>query len=161
MTRARPVAYCEATAQDICRELIEGRSLRAVCRGRGRPALGTVMRWLAERPDFRTRYGLARQAQADALFEEMLEIADDAAGDFVEKKSGTPGLAVNAENIQRSRLRIETRKWIIARLAPKKYGERPEDGAIDPAAAMAPEARRARIAELLARAAEDRGEAAR
>ena len=70
----------------------------------------------------------AREAQADALFDECLEIADDTSGDLTTKEStnedGTPVLVVNHEHINRSRLRVDTRKWLVAKLAPKKYGER-------------------------------------
>lgn len=57
------------------------------------PAASTVFRWLAEDPVFARRYALARQAQADALFEEILEIADSDDGD-----------------VPRARLKIDTRK---------------------------------------------------
>lgn len=101
------------------------------------PAASTVFRWLAEDPVFARRYALARQAQADALFEEILEIADSDDGD-----------------VPRARLKIDTRKWLVARLAPRRYGDAatPTGSA---AAEMTPGQRRARIAELLDKANED------
>ncbi len=60
--------------------------------------------------------------QADALFDEALEIADDAAGDVTTDKDGKE--TVNHENIQRSRLRVDTRKWAAGKLAPKRYGDK-------------------------------------
>ncbi len=60
--------------------------------------------------------------QADALFDEALEIADDASGDWTVDKDGKKG--VDHENIQRSRLRVDTRKWAAGKMAPKKYGDK-------------------------------------
>ena len=67
---------------------------------------------------------LIREAQADKLFREIIEIADDASGDYVTTGDGMT--IVDHENIQRSRLRVDARKWAAARLAPKKYGDRLE-----------------------------------
>src|SRR5260370_5913718 len=62
--------------------------------------------------------------QADKLFREIIEIADDKSGDYVTTSDGKT--IVDHENIQRSRLRVDARKWAAARLAPKKYGDRVE-----------------------------------
>ena len=59
--------------------------------------------------------------QADALFDEALEIADEASGDWTTDKNGK--LALDHEHVQRSRLRVDTRKWTAAKLAPKRYGD--------------------------------------
>src|SRR5260370_40206331 len=71
--------------------------------------------------DFRDQYARAREEQADKLFREIIEIADDASGDYVTTSDGKT--IVDHENIQRSRLRVDARKWAAARLAPKKYGD--------------------------------------
>ena len=70
------------------------------------------------------RYTRAREAQADKFFREIIEIADDASRDYVATSDGKR--IVDHENIQRSRLRVDARKWAAARLAPKKYGDRIE-----------------------------------
>jgi hypothetical protein len=89
------------------------------------PGMTTVFRWLAQHEEFRGMYAAARQAQADYLAEELLEIADDARNDWVERRreDGTIVTVLNGENIQRSRVRIDTRKWLLAKLQPKKYGD--------------------------------------
>ena len=66
----------------------------------------------------------AREEPADKLFREIIEIADNASGDYVTTSDGKR--IVDHENIQRSRLRVDARKWAAARLAPKKYGDRIE-----------------------------------
>ena len=120
----RPSLYTEVLAAEICRRLAEGETLRSVCRDKAMPDKATVLRWLADKKkaDFREQYVYAREMQADALFDEALEIADDASGDWTEDKDGKK--VVDHENIQRSRLRVDTRKWAAGKMAPKKYGDK-------------------------------------
>src|SRR4051794_16693229 len=63
----------------------------------------------------------ARAAQADHFADEIIAIADDTSGDWIERDGE---LMVNHEHIQRSRLRVDARKWLMARMAPKKYGDK-------------------------------------
>ena len=66
----------------------------------------------------------AREEQAEFMAEEILEIADDGRNDFMEQDDSSAAFKINGENIQRSKLRIDTRKWLMGKLKPKKYGER-------------------------------------
>ncbi len=120
----RPSLYTDALAAEICRRLAEGETLRSVCRDKAMPDKATILRWLADKKkaDFREQYVYAREMQADALFDEALEIADDASGDWFTDKDGKKVL--DHENIQRSRLRVDTRKWAAGKMAPKKYGDK-------------------------------------
>ncbi len=122
--KGRPSLYTEALAAGICRRLAEGETLRSVCRDKAMPDKATILRWLADKKkaDFRAQYAHAREMQADALFDEALVIADDASDDWAEDKDGKKTL--DHENIQRSRLRVDTRKWAAGKLAPKKYGDK-------------------------------------
>ena len=92
------------------------------------PSISTVCRWLANNEAFRKQYAYAREAQAEALFDESIDIADDGSNDYVTKKrpDGSEFEAFDHEHVQRSRLRIDTRKWMVAKLAPKKYGDKAE-----------------------------------
>lgn len=109
----------------ICERMIEGESLRAICSDDDMPAASTVFRWLGDDEGFREQYARAREAQADAIFDEILEIADDGRNDYVEKlrQDGGKDTAFDAEHVQRSRLRVDARKWVASKLAPKKYGD--------------------------------------
>ncbi len=102
--KGRPSLYTEALAAKICRRLAEGESLRTICGDKTMPAISTVMGW---------------------LFDEALEIADDASGDWTADKDGKKTL--DHEHVQRSRLRVDTRKWAAGKLvvAPyrRKYGD--------------------------------------
>ena len=71
---------------------------------------------------------LAKEESADALVEDILDIADDGSNDWmaVHGKDGSEAWKLNGEHVQRSRLRVDTRKWIASKLKPKKYGEKIE-----------------------------------
>jgi hypothetical protein len=127
----RPSDYSEEFADLICSKIANGQGLVKICKEEGMPARSTVMLWLFKNKSFSDKYAQARESQADYYFEEMLEIADTTDGDMLLDKDGNPTGKVNHENINRSRLRVDTRKWIVARLAPKKYGDRVEFDAED------------------------------
>jgi hypothetical protein len=80
------------------------------------------MRWLADeaKQEFRLHYAHAREAQADLLAAEILAIADDSSGDIITDKDGNTRL--DREFVARARLRVDSRKWLAGKLAPKKYG---------------------------------------
>ncbi len=122
--KGRPSLYTAALAARLCLRLAEGETLRAICRDEAMPDKATVLRWLADeaKADFRDQYAHARDMQADALFDEALEIADDASGDWSTDKDGRKVL--DHEHVQRSRLRVDTRKWAAGKMAPKRYGDK-------------------------------------
>jgi len=123
----RPTRYSQDLADTICGELATGKSMRTVCRAADMPAMSTVFKWLRERPDFSEQYARAKAEAADALVEEILDIADDGSNDWMEvhdRDGNATGYKLNGEHVQRSRLRIDTRKWIASKLRPKKYGDR-------------------------------------
>nr|WP_316214145.1 terminase small subunit protein [Bradyrhizobium sp. SZCCHNR2032] len=101
----------------------EGESLRSICRDDSMPDKSTVFRWLAAHAEFRDQYARAREARTDAMAEEILEISDDGSNDTYEVDGRE---VTNQDVIARSRLRVDTRKWLMARMAPKKYGDRLE-----------------------------------
>lgn len=89
------------------------------------PDASTVFRWLRTDDEFRKQYARAKEESADALVEEMLDISDEASNDWMEVHDpDNPGYRLNGEAINRSRLRVDTRKWVASKLKPKKYGDR-------------------------------------
>lgn len=121
----RPSDYTQETADRICSQLAEGISLRTVCKAEDVPSCQTVFSWLRLRPEFLEQYTRAKEAAADAFAEEMLDIADEASNDWMEvHDKDNPGYRFNGEHVNRSRLRVDTRKWIASKLKPKKYGDK-------------------------------------
>ena len=122
----RPSTYSTEIAVKICERIASGESLARITLDEDMPGQRTVYTWLATRPDFQQQYARAREAQMDAMAQEITEIADDARNDYMERVTadGEVERVLDAENIQRSKLRIDTRKWIMSKLAPKKYGDK-------------------------------------
>lgn len=122
----RPSEFTQETADVICERLADGESLRSICSEDAMPNKATVFRWLAANKSFSDQYARAREVQADTLFDECLDIVDDGRNDWVERKrrDGSTYIALNDEAISRSRLRLDARKWMAGKLAPKKYGEK-------------------------------------
>jgi hypothetical protein len=90
------------------------------------PAKATVFRWLACNQEFRRSYAFARECQAEDLAFEILEIADDSSRDYV-KKTGADGKVTwvfDKERFARQRLKIKALRWIMGRMAPRKYSNR-------------------------------------
>lgn len=104
------------------------------------PDRSTVFRWLntpsLER--FCDQYARAREAQADRFAEEILQIADDGKNDTYVDENGVK--RVDQDNVNRSKLRVDARKWLASKLAPKKYGDKQQvemSGSLDVASAIA------------------------
>jgi hypothetical protein len=107
----RPSTYTEEEGQALCEWITNGHSLSSWCRQTGRSAF-VVYGWMRSESDFARRYAQAHEDRTDTMADDLLEIADDVAG--------TDSIAA----VQAAKLRIETRKWIAAKLKPQRYGEK-------------------------------------
>lgn len=120
--RGRPTVYTRAIADLICKRIASGMSLRQACADEDIPPASTVRGWVVDDIDgFAERYTRARMLLAEHWADELVEIADDSSRDMVLTKEGEK---LDSEHVQRSRLRVDTRKWIIARMLPKVYGDK-------------------------------------
>jgi ApbE superfamily uncharacterized protein (UPF0280 family) len=86
------------------------------------PSPQTFYKIMKNSPSFMDRYARAKEIQADLLVAECITIADETSNDIVGNEE--EGYRVNAEAINRSRLRVDTRKWLASKLAQKKYGDK-------------------------------------
>lgn len=116
----RPTLFNEDVAGRFLELIAEAKSVPTAAEAVG-VAGRTVFKWLADNEEFRQAYARAKEAAADFIVEQMLEIADDARNDFVESDKGH--IVLDTEAVMRSRLRIDTRKWLAGKLKPKKYGD--------------------------------------
>ena len=119
MEVGRPSSFSDEIAIAICSRLASGESLRKICLDEAMPGQTTVYRWLMENEEFREQYACARELQADTLFDECQDIADDGSNDYMGDDD-----KYNGDAVQRSKLRIDTRKWMAGKLRPKKYGDK-------------------------------------
>ena len=124
MPAGRPTVYTPELGAEICSRIAEGESLRSICKDDEMPAMSSVMLWLIDGKHeiFSEQYATARRIQAEALADEIFEIADDGRNDFIES-SGDPNAQtaykMNGEAVARSRLRVDTRKWYLSKVLPK------------------------------------------
>jgi len=121
--RGRPSIYTDDIAEEICERLANGESLLAICQDDHLPQEPTVRNWaLDDKEGFFAKYERARILQAHNMFDETLVIADDKQADVVIDDKGIR--TVNGEVVQRSRLRVDTRKWYLSKVLPKIYGDK-------------------------------------
>lgn len=125
---ARPTDYTPELATKICERIAEGESVRDIVKDEAMPSSSTIYRWLLqeEKREFWEQYEKARNIQAELMFEELLEIADDGSNDWVLRtgKDNEEWWQQNGEAMGRSRLRVDTRKWYLSKVLPKKYGDK-------------------------------------
>ncbi len=95
-------------------ETANGRSMRSICKEDGMPSRWQVQERLRTDRDFASQYARACEMRADEVFDEMLDIADDKEGE-----------------VNHRRLQVDTRKWVLSRMAPKKYGDKLAIGGAD------------------------------
>jgi uncharacterized protein (DUF2147 family) len=121
MNTGRPSIYTEELATTICHRIAEGESLRSICVDENMPSASTICRWLLdeEKKTFWEQYAHARNVQAELMFEELLEIADKS--DKVVSSGAAKKSGAYANN---QRLRVDTRKWYLSKVLPKKFGEK-------------------------------------
>lgn len=116
----RPSIFTEELADKICTRLALGESLKTICYDKDMPNASTVHAWVLEdKQGFSKKYARARDMQAEILFDEILEIADKA--DEVVKSGAEKKSSAYSQN---QRLRVDSRKWYLSKVLPKKFGDK-------------------------------------
>lgn len=120
------MAYSREIADEILAKMAAGMTLKEICRAEGMPAAPTVRDWVVQNiDDLAERYARARDRQMEHWADEVLEASDDSTNDWMERKrrDGSIEVVLDREHVERSRLRVEARKWLLAKLHPE-YRER-------------------------------------
>lgn len=122
--RGRPTVYTPEIAAEICRRMAAGESVRKIGEDPDMPDESTIRGWaLDDREGFFPQYTRAIQIRAMRWAEETVEIADDGSNDtYIDPETGEE--RINHEIVARSRLRVDTRKWITSKVLPKIYGDK-------------------------------------
>jgi len=116
------MAYDKDTVfKNILLEIEDGASLRSILRRDDMPGRTVFFDWLNDSEDKANQYARACEKRADAIFEEILDIADETSNDTIITDKGE---IPNSEWMQRSRLRVDARKWMLGKMNPKKYGDK-------------------------------------
>jgi hypothetical protein len=115
---------------DICAKISSGLSLKSIIEAEGKPSRIEFYRWINESEEKSTIYARARLERADHIFDEMFDIADNPSIGIkkktTEKETGTFTEIIEGDMTEHRKLQIDTRKWALARMNPKKYGEKSE-----------------------------------
>lgn len=122
----RKTKYTEPLGRAICRMLSGGMTLNEISKRRLMPPESTVRGW-ASKPGhpFAAKYTRARELGYLRMADDLIDIADDGTNDWVERKRGEDTITVvDHEHIARSKLRIDTRKWLLSKALPKIYGDK-------------------------------------
>jgi hypothetical protein len=142
----------EEVMHTIADHMAAGWSLRQVCALDGMPTHAAVIQAARKDPEGVGRlYREARENLFAYWAEEIIDIADDATNDWMEREHGP---VTNTEAINRSRLRIDTRKWLLAKLKPSEYGDKTQvehSGAVDVRALPPEQVRREIVIGLMQR----------
>lgn len=129
-----PSKYSHQLMLDICEHIANCVPLRTIAGMEGMPSVQTMMTWLADeaKPEFLEHYARAREAQADKMAEDILAIADeectmvraDKHGTMDDDGEGNTEVVFDSTAVQRNKLRVDARKWLASKMAPKKYGDK-------------------------------------
>jgi hypothetical protein len=120
----RPLEYTQEMGDLICERIAtHPLGLKRLCKKYDdMPAETTIQRWRYRVNGFRLQYAQAKMLQADVLAEECLDISDDTTQDIRVTEDGKT--MIDGEFVARSRLRVDTRKWLASKLLPRQYGDK-------------------------------------
>lgn len=118
----RPSKYSLTIALEICDRIADGESLVSICRDERMPKKTAVYEWLLRHKEFAEIYARAREDQADTLADEIHAIADELPQQVVDEKGNAT--RYDSAYVQWQKNRVDARKWVAAKLKPKKYSDR-------------------------------------
>ncbi len=116
----QPLPNAAEIKRDLCAWLEQGKTLAAFLREMpNAPGRVTITDWLAADADFAEQYARAREIGHDAIAEELLTITD-------EEPERDPQGKIDAGSVAHQRLRADTRRWLLSKWQPKRYGDKIE-----------------------------------
>lgn len=131
---ARPTKLTKKLGEEICNLICEKYSLKQIeDKSEKYPKKSTILSWNTKEGGlyewFQDLYARALIVRAHAWAEEILDISDDGSNDWIERegKNGRVYKTVDNEAVQRSRLRVDSRKFLLAKMLPKLYGDKATD----------------------------------
>lgn len=121
--------YTEELAEKILFHLENGWSLNKICKDfkeEGMPHPSTIRTWVRNIPEFAEKYHLARKNQLEYWADEMIDLSDDSSQDIL--PDGKP----NSAKVNRDRLAVDTRKFLLVHLMPEKFGQKVTQEVVGP-----------------------------
>lgn len=132
----KPIEFSQELVAAVCQRMCEGESLSQVCRDAAMPTRSLFLKWVkldtkeghspSPYPGLRDLYAHARKELLLFWADEQVEIADNGSNDWQDREFGQGRIEriIDNEAVQRSRLRVDTRKWLLAKLMPRVYGDK-------------------------------------
>jgi len=117
----RTASEIELIFKKIISDIESGASLRSALKG-NKICSSTFTKWVDNDDAMAGRYARATVIRADAIFEDILNIADENYKDTYVDSEGIE--RTDHDVIQRSKLRVDARKWVLAKMHPTKYGDK-------------------------------------
>ena len=117
---ARPTIFTKKLGERICELIEQGKSVREICRGDTMPEAKSIYNWLrdVDKEWFLQHYMRAMSTRAELIAEEIIELSDTSVED-IEGDDKSDGARVQARKLQ-----VDTRKWVLSKMLPKKYGDK-------------------------------------
>ena len=116
------IVYSDDILDLILDRVAAGEALSRVCSSPDMPTRKSFFEWVDKDPSIRVKYEFAIQLRADGLADDILQIADDGLNDTYQDEDGNT--RTDQDVIARSRLRVDARKWLASKMAPKRYGDK-------------------------------------
>lgn len=130
--RRPPKPYTLELAERICNRMANGESLSQICKDPAMPAWVTIFHWINDpRPKYDQFREMFERAQISLIYYyvyEMVDIADNSTNDYMDRElsDGRIVRELDPENVNRSRMRVDIRKWLASKLIPHKFGDKVE-----------------------------------
>ena len=118
-----PVPTPEEVFDSICADMSGGTPAYKACQAHGMHRM-TFYRMIARDESARDKYARAKADGLDAIADEMYELADECRMGEKTKETKDGTFTETGDMVERTRLQLDTRKWLLSKLAPKKYGDK-------------------------------------
>jgi hypothetical protein len=119
------VRYSPEIADEILERLAQGQPLRKICEDLHMPAASSVIGWVnRDESGFAERYVRAREVGYVLLADELIHIADTPMIGTKSVSKATGLEITEGDMIEHRRLQVDTRKWMLAKMLPKVYGDK-------------------------------------
>lgn len=120
--------YTYNLSEVICTRLSNGETGAEICRDQDMPSWNTLCNWRRKHADFDKRYRISREQGCEYYADEIVSIADSGENDYVTRldKKGHPRTVFDRDHFERSRLRVDARKWTVSKILRHTYGDKSE-----------------------------------
>ena len=122
----RSTKLTKELTKEICTHITEKKTLIQIYHNENIPTTWTIKKWVTKHEEFDTMYAKTREIQINTFTNQIIEIAEDGSNDWIEKETKKNRLieTLDHEHFERSKLRIDTRKFLMSKITRHKYGEK-------------------------------------